>query len=84
MQALLQDGPPFQCREGGAENNCSGKRNFCFAEHFLYLLVELCDLAPNIPTAQRYPGLPGWEFDPVTKQWHHNTGNELPSEMTAR
>jgi hypothetical protein len=24
-----------QCREGGAENNCSGKRSyFCLAEHF--------------------------------------------------
>jgi predicted RNase H-like nuclease len=30
-----------QCREGGAENNCSGKRK-CFAEHF-YLPVDLCN-----------------------------------------
>jgi len=27
-----------QCREGGAENNGSGERKYCLAEHF-YLLV---------------------------------------------
>jgi hypothetical protein len=31
-----------RCWEGGAEYNYSGKRNFCLAEHFSYLLVELC------------------------------------------
>jgi hypothetical protein len=29
--------------EGGAENNCGEKHNFCLAQHF-YLLVELCGL----------------------------------------
>jgi hypothetical protein len=29
-----------RCRESDAENSCSGKRNFCLAEHF-NLLVEL-------------------------------------------
>ena len=34
-----------RCREGGAENNRSEKRNFCLAEHFSFLPVEL--LRPN-------------------------------------
>lgn len=34
-----------RCREGGAEDNRSGKRNFCLAEHFSYLPIEFCNLA---------------------------------------
>jgi hypothetical protein len=34
-----------RCRENGAENNRSRKRNFCLAEHFSFLPVEL--LRPN-------------------------------------
>jgi hypothetical protein len=32
-----------RCREGGAENNRSRKRNFCHAEHFSSLPVERPD-----------------------------------------
>ena len=35
-----------RCREGDAENNCGGKRNFCLAQHFC-LLVELRRQTPN-------------------------------------
>ena len=36
-------GPCWEC---GAKNDCSRKRDFCLAEHFCYLLVELWGLAP--------------------------------------
>jgi hypothetical protein len=48
-------------RECGDKNNRSWKRNFCLAKHFLYLLIELGDLAPKLFLAQgeRAPPIQG-------------------------
>src|SRR5215472_16693193 len=37
-----------RCRKADAKNHCGGKRNLGLAEHFRYLLVELCGLPPGM------------------------------------
>jgi hypothetical protein len=43
-----------QCREGGAENNCSGKRKCCLVEHFFISRLTFVMLSLSAMNAYRW------------------------------